>query len=76
MPIPVPDYESETESIKRFYDRVCTFVHHQRMADPLMDVLVYFLKEYIKTFLPFVYSILIPFFHECEWYALIIVMFK
>ncbi len=48
MPIPVPDYESETENIKRFYDRVCTFVHHQRMADPLMDVLVYFLKEYIK----------------------------
>ncbi len=58
MPIPVPDYESETESIKRFYDRVCTFVHHQRMADPLMDVLVYFLKEYIKPS----YPLHIPFF--------------
>ncbi|KAL2634679.1 hypothetical protein R1flu_006158 [Riccia fluitans] len=40
-----PDYESEAYSINRFYDRVCTFIDHQKMADPLMDVLIYLLRE-------------------------------
>ena len=44
-PVPKVDYESQVESINRFYGRVCMLINHQRMADPLMDVLVYFLKK-------------------------------
>jgi hypothetical protein len=40
-----PQFESEVQSINRFYERVCRFIDHQKMADPLMDILVYFLKE-------------------------------
>ncbi|BBN04330.1 hypothetical protein MPTK1_3g03710 [Marchantia polymorpha subsp. ruderalis] len=44
-----PDYESEAYSIRRFYERVCTFIDHQKMADPLMDVLIYLLREMLEN---------------------------
>lgn len=40
-----PYWDTEIMSINRFYERVCQFTSHQPMADPLLDVLVYFLKE-------------------------------
>lgn len=40
-----PYWDTEVMSVNRFYERVCQFTSHQPMADPLLDVLVYFLKE-------------------------------
>ena len=37
--------EFKVFSVNRFYDCVCTFTEHQLLADPLLDVLIYFLKE-------------------------------
>ncbi|CAM6117868.1 unnamed protein product [Calypogeia fissa] len=44
-----PAFESEVQSINRFFERVCRFIDHQKMADPLMDILLYFLKEIFEV---------------------------
>jgi hypothetical protein len=48
QPQPNLYWKSVVFSVNRFYSRVATFIMEQPVADPLVDVLIYFLKEWVK----------------------------
>lgn len=42
-------WEVRMLSIKRFYERVVVFTEHQPSADPLLDVLIFMLKDWLEN---------------------------